>query len=68
MAECPYCKSSPAYVSLSVVECSNEKCDYYSKELYAPAAVEQQNHDEGDEDHECRTQWIWSTHHHDFGD
>lgn len=66
MAECPYCKASPAYVSLNIVECSNEKCGHYSKELYPRPTV--QDHDDGDEDHEQRTQWIWSTHHHDFGD
>lgn len=65
MSECPYCKASPAYVSLNVVECSNEKCSYYSKELYPRPTVESEQ-DTGDEDHGYR--WYWTTHHHDFGD
>lgn len=34
---CPKCKSSPCYVSfMGKIECSNIRCEHYSRELYPP--------------------------------
>lgn len=62
MAECPYCRKSPAYISFNAVECSNKSCDHYSKEAYPEPPPPPEEEDEH------KTQYLWSMYHNDFGD
>ena len=44
---CLKCSSTPCYISLlGTIECSNEKCEHFSRELY-PDKTEQAKQDEG---------------------
>jgi hypothetical protein len=55
----------PAFGTPTVMcECSNPNCRLYSAKRFAPSALEPTA--EYDED-KPRPQWLWLTHHHDFG-
>lgn len=76
--KCIACGTSPCYISfLGNVECSNEKCKYYSADLYPPPpaplpvpASKAEDEKDGDEPKKKQLdmKYMWVNHHHDFGD
>lgn len=60
---CPKCGQA-CYISFTTVECSNEKCEYYSESLYPKKKPE----DEDDDPNKDKVMYLWSNYHTDCGD
>lgn len=69
--QCPHCGGSPVRIIMAPgyggerYECATEGCKNYSRQLslsYEEPAAETQTDLE-----RPRPQWLWVTHHHDFG-
>lgn len=81
-SSCPSCNSIPCYISfMGKIECSNEKCIYYSSELYPKEKINVDCFDENnsslkkeeissekeDEDQQNEIMFYWSMYHTDCG-
>lgn len=66
---CIECKTTPAYISyLGNCECSNPVCRLYSSSLYPQKTETEQSEPTDDLENNTTNIYLWSTHHHDFGD
>lgn len=72
--KCPKCETPGVYYGFSAIECVNPKCAYYVESYYLESQKKEAVKEvpitdvEANEEEENMPLWLWSNHHHDFGD